>query len=120
MSIINTYDQLLAAREAGLPDVAVLPRKVRGGRTDWRDGWKVWRPGFNLGTETDLFSYDYGYRVFSDVDRNSRAGRAKALAAANQWAGLRYKVEGWVRNPMGAYVDRRVNEKFPLPRRERK
>ena len=117
--IINTFDQLLAAREVGLPDVAIVPRRLNGGRDSWRDGWKIYRPKFNLGSEKNQFDWDYGYKVFSEMYHTPEC-RKEAFNAAKQWVKERYKIESFIRNTMFDYVDRRVNERFPLPKKPRK
>jgi hypothetical protein len=115
--IINTHNQLLAAHEANLPDVAIYPRHWSCGRNTYRDGWKVGRPGKNLGTETNPYDWDYGCKVFNEREFNGetwRDRRQQAFVAAVMWASGRYKVARFVRNRMGDYVDERVNKMFPL------
>lgn len=125
---LNTYDQLLAARSAGLPDVAVIPRYLpsssRNGTTH-RNGWKVWRPGFNIsgpeGADRGPFHYDVNCRTFDEGLSLLpwKEARAKALEAAKAWAGERYGIREWKRNRQGDWVDARVHKQFPLRKRER-
>jgi hypothetical protein len=119
--IVNTFDQLMASREIGMPDVAICPRHIQGTMQFWRDGWKVWRPKYNLGTETNPFDWDYGCKIFAeDFHATShKLARKDAFAAAVAWAKSRYKISQFVRNRMGDYVDSLVNELFPLPKRSR-
>jgi hypothetical protein len=122
-NVCNTHEQLLAARECGLPDVAIISRVRNGGRTTWVDGWKVYRPGFNLGTETNRYDWDYGVKVFSEnrLDESGtwRERRARALQEAKEWVKNRYKIQAFTRNRLRAYVSSDVNKKFPLPKRSR-
>lgn len=118
--LINTFDQLKAARAHQLPDVAIMPRHWQCGRSTYRDGWKVWRPGCNIGLEKDEWDGDYGCKVFKERDQLGDNWRAEAFASAVEWAGRRYKISHFVRNRMGDYVDSRVNEMFPLPKREKR
>jgi hypothetical protein len=115
--VINTHDQLLAARSAGLPDVAVCPRHCNGGRDSWRNGWKVYQPGFNLGDETNRWDWDYGCKVFSEGMGNWRESRELAFFQASSWTREQYGIRKFVRNRMGDFVDERVNKQFPLPKR---
>lgn len=113
MGIINTYDQLMEAREAGLPDVAVATMS----RNTYRDGWKVWRPGFMVvgSSKDNPYDPDNGCRVFMENrSKPWKEARKEALDKALDWAARRYQVGSWKRNGMGDYVDARVNERFPL------
>jgi hypothetical protein len=113
--IINTYDQLMAARAAGLPDAGIVTRRWRGTREMIRNGWKVYRPGYNLGTETNRWDPDYGCKLFEeDRKLHWREARKKALEEAMAWVRKRYGIKKFARNRMGDYVDERVNKKFPL------
>lgn len=101
--------------------MGIITRHIQGGRDSWRNGWKVWRVGKNIGTEKNQWDWDYGCKVFAESRRKDwRVARAEALQLAIEWASERYKVDKFVRNRMGDYVDHRVNKQFPLPKRERK
>ena len=117
-SIINTHDQLRAAKAERLPDVAILPRRIQGTNPDgWRNGWKVIRPGCDLGTEKSQWDRDYGCRVFhEEAGATWREQRANALQSAKDWVSVNFGVSIFVRNRMGDYVDARVNKLFPLER----
>jgi hypothetical protein len=129
--ILNTYDQLLAARAAGLPDIAIVPRHLpscsRGGGHYTR-GWKVWRPGYDLWDKSEPtpgpLHPDANCRIFDegrrDIRLNWRLERSLALMDAKQWASGRYKVTAWKRNRQGDYIDARVHAGFPLPPSPRK
>lgn len=120
MKTINTYEQLMAARQAGLPDVAVATRHWQGTREWYRNGWKIYSPGKSVeGAPRPRYADpDNGCRIFEeDRSKNWRQARKEALEAAMAWAGPRYSIEKWARNRMGDYVDARVNKQFPLERR---
>ena len=113
METVNTYDQLIRAREAGLPDVAVSPHYWQGTRERYRGGWHVYRPDFNLNPkQKNFWADDANVKVFGATAH--REERAALLEEAKAWASKRYKIKKWARNRMGAYVDSRVNEQFPL------
>lgn len=115
--IINTHDQLLAAREVGLPDVAIAPHHWESVRACPRGGWEVFRPGFNLNPkQTNPYIDDANVKVFGATAR--REQRPALLEEAKVWAGKRYKITDWKRNRMGAYVDARVQARFPLEKRD--
>lgn len=59
--------------------------------------WGVHRPGFK--TEPDGFWGNYGNKYFHG------GFRGDALVAAQKWAGERYKIEEWARDPFGSYGD---------------
>lgn len=112
---VNTHDQIEMARSAGLPDVAVCPHYWQGTREHYRGGWHVWRIGKDLNPgQKNQWADDAKVKVFGATAH--REDRPKLLAEALAWAGERYKIEKWKRNRMGAYVDARVNERFPLRR----
>lgn len=126
--VCNTYDQLLAARAGGLPDIAICPRHLpscsRGGGSH-RNGWKVYRPGYDLWDKSkekpSPFHPDVHCRVFEeglrDIRFNWRLERNLALMDAKQWASGRYKVTTWKRNREGDYVDAQVQKMYPIRKR---
>jgi len=84
----------------------------------WRvAGWQVWRmrrgrqlvvdPGAHTATER-------GMKEFSMV-RVSQEKKIR-LAEAIAWADAKFGKREYVRNRMGDYVEREVNEKFPIRR----
>lgn len=113
-TIVNTYDQLMAARKGGLPDIAICPHHTNCGRTMYRSGWHVYRPGYTFDPQNEW--RDGPGKKFTEF----KTSREEAFAAAVQWAGRRYRVAQFVRNRSGDFVDYRVNELYPLPKRERK
>jgi hypothetical protein len=59
--------------------------------------WGVHRPGFK--TAPDGHWTDYGDKYFHGPFRG------EALVEAQEWAGKRYKIEEWARDPFGCYGD---------------
>lgn len=115
--VINTYDQLMAAREHGLPDVGIIIRHWQGTREWYRNGWNVYRPGKLIkgSSKTNPFQPDYGKIPFEEEHGIPwREARKKALKAAMDFVRQRYGISEFARNPMGDYVDARVNKQFPL------
>ena len=110
--IINTWDQLKAAVEAGItprgqavaisytnPDYrSVLPQRSQ-----------VWSPFFNVDPKSHYS--DNGAKSFTGL-------RAESLPRAKEWAAERYGVKEWKRNRMHDYVPAAVNDAFPIPKRE--
>lgn len=133
IEVANTRDQLLEARRAGLPDIAICPRHLpscsRNGST-YRNGWKVYRPGYNIARvdpatgkreRGPITGYDDNCRVFDENSFRTLAStwqeeRHAAFLAAQTWASARYRVGDWVRNRHGDYADARVNKLFPIRR----
>lgn len=74
--------------------------------------WQVHRrkDGTDRMTDADAAWYDNKLKSFS-----AYGSRKEALAEAQRWAGERYGVESWARDPFGSYgpadyVDRRCKE----------
>ena len=115
--IINTHDQLVAARAAGMPCVAVCAATAPLGRH--QSGWHVYVPGKQ--TDPKAHWTDNGQKWFSIIGEpgsNRSERKQAALLKAQTWASENYgPVEKWVRNPMRDYVDARVNKQFPLRKR---
>ena len=70
------------------------------------NGWSVCKRGLNLGQAW----YDNGRRSFSAF-----GNRKQALAEAQEWAGKKFGILEWARDPFGsygeaAYVKARVKE----------
>jgi hypothetical protein len=115
MRIINTYDQCVAAGG----DRIVL---YYFGRPDSRScsgpHWSVGRikDGKSLETIKNSAWYDHGHKTFY-FGYPIREHKETALQEAISWANEKYGPREFVRNRMGDYVEREVNEKFPIPRR---
>lgn len=117
--IRNTYDQLLAARDAGLPDVAVQLATSTGPRGESiAEGWRLWSPG-NIASgalnarnsRVVLYGSTYYYWM---LPGSLRSVRRQARLLALEEGRLRYGVKRWKRNRMMDYVDERVAKAFPL------
>lgn len=115
--VINTYDQLRQAVKDGLIEtkqaimVYYAPYEARGGQGSC---WMVASPFF----ETDPQStwYYHGKKAFIVAGRSSM-GRKRQEAI--EWATKVYGVKEWKRNRVRDYVPAIVQEKLPIPKRER-
>lgn len=114
--LINTYDQLKAA---GGDRIAIIYCGRGLGLTDV-PGWTVVRikDGRELVTDAKAAWYNRKHKTFSLWSR-VREGKPKALAEALAWVAEKYGKTDFARNREGDYVEREVNEKFPLPPRKR-
>ena len=114
--LINTHDQLKAA---GGDRIAIL---YSGHGTGWSDvpQWFVARikDGRELVTDKDAAWYEHHHKTFVVI--NTRENKSKVLAEALDWVEKKYGKTDFVRNRNGDYVEREVNERFPLPPRPRK
>lgn len=124
MAIINTYGQLKAASEAGF-DKRGLVAVGYYGRPSGRMGigqvskWQVSSPFFQ--TDPNAPWYDYGNKAFPLYGNGETPHQRKmnTLAKAQAWAESEYGIKEWVKNRMGDYVPKEVNDKFPIPKREK-
>lgn len=114
--IINTYDQNVAA---GGKRVYIMRYTRSGYRDVIPSNWNVnlMINGVKYKTAPDAPWYDYGCKTFSFSGRKNAADQ---LLAAIAWANETYGPREFVRNRMGDYVEKEVNEKYPLPKRERR
>jgi len=67
--------------------------------------------------------YYYGRKSFMPHGfngANHHESKRLALQAAMDWAKEQYGERTWVRNRAGDYVEKEVNDKYPLPKKERK
>lgn len=108
--IINTWDQNVAA---GGDRIIVSYRKAEKWTTG---GWHVIRikDGKQLVTDKTAHWQDRGSKFFAGA---SREAKQQALELAFEWIHATYGMREFVRNRMGDFVEREVNEQFPLPRR---
>lgn len=112
MSPVNTHEQLVLARGAGLPCVAVTPAMGYGRGDSYQSGWHIYVP--DKITDPEAHWTDYGKKWFSRM-----GGKEEALRAAKDWASKHYgPVPKWTRNRMRAYVDSRVAKQFPIRKNE--
>lgn len=123
--VVNTHDQLIRWKEAGLAarPVAVCKSYISGGRGPAiLYGWEIYSPWEQ--TDSEVHWQHYGRKQFPnsmyyrEVDRFT--ARKLALAAALGWANAKYGPFDWVRNRMGDYVPKELNDYFPLRKQKRK
>ena len=72
--------------------------------------------GHQRQTDPKAAWYDHGKKTFL-VSYPLREGKPIALAKAIAWVAETYGVRDFVRNRFGDYVEREVNERFPIPKR---
>ena len=115
--IINTHDQLCAF---GGDRIAILFSAQISGRACRSANYSVYRvvDGKELITDPKAHWRDYGHKAF-DVC-GGRETKPAVLAEAIAWANAKYGEREFVRNRVGDYVEREVNERFPIPPRSRK
>lgn len=112
--IINTWDQCVAA---GGDRIAIYYHTA----SKWRlPGWRVVRMknGRELRTDPKAHWEDRGMKTFNFCA--PRLEKEPKLREAIAWAHAQYGRRDFVRNRMGDYVEREVNERFPIPPRTRK
>lgn len=111
--IINTFDQMEAC---GGDHVAVSyhspsPETVEAAKVT------VWRVvnGQEIKTDPNSHWADYGCKTFL-VRHPLRENKKIVIAKAIAWAKKTFRIrDEFVRNRIGAYVEKSVNEKFPIP-----
>lgn len=74
--------------------------RTEDGRSPFSSRWLVYRIGFK--TDPGAHWSDNGNRSFIPHGRHSRK---EALAEAQAWAGKRYGIGEWKRDPFGSYGD---------------
>lgn len=115
--IINTYDQNVAARG---DRIVIFQHYWRGTRETYRDGWQVSRVKdgkwlvVDPSTVKDTFGLSGSKEFRRDRIGHWREQDARALELAIAWANAKYGPREFVRNRAGDYVEREVNEKFPI------
>jgi hypothetical protein len=116
--VVNTYDQQV--RDGG--DRVVIfytPQDLgRGGHgASWHVGHFV--GGKSQVTDPNAAWYDGKQKAFTVFSAGThQEQKARALAEATAWAAARYGARDLVRNRMGDMVERAVNDRFPLRKRE--
>lgn len=105
---MNTYEQLKKAVENRLINqkqaIAISyhrhePREVRS------NGCQVWSPFFS--TDKDAHFSNYGAKSFT-------GNKKESLPRATEWAVKTYGELNFVRNKLGDYVPKVVNDNFPI------
>jgi hypothetical protein len=111
--IINTYDQNVA--DGG--DRIIISFHAREPRAYMPARWVVWRVKNGKIEKTDPNGawYNYGRKSFT-----CGSNKKERLAEAIAWVAEKYGAREFVRNRTGNYVEKEVNEKFPLPKKEKK
>lgn len=123
MAIINTYDQLKAAAEAGfdkgkLVGIGYHAPDAANSRDISVKKWSVFSPFFK--TDPSASWYDNGRKTFSlGFEITHKQRKDAALALAKTWAEAAFGIVEWSKNRMGVYVPKEVNDKFPIPKREK-
>lgn len=113
MGIINTFDQ---CRAAGGNRIAIYYYPPERGRCAKYARWSVSRIVNGIPSMTDNVGwYNNGCKEF--IIRNCRTEKRKALEEAIAWTTLTFGPREFVRNRVGDYVEKEVNDKFPIPRR---
>lgn len=116
-TIINSYDQCCAA--GGLRIViSYYPAEPRARRSWAKFSVSAFQDGREIATDPQAAWYDYKRMTFSP-DYPLREGKPKALAQAIKWANKKYGERQFVKNRMGDWVEKEVNEKFPLRKRNK-
>jgi len=107
--IINIWDQLSAAANAGLIAVAVSREYTVGlfGRTSLY-GYRVWR-----------IPRDSNDQLFSKTSENGKNWRVRQSACeerAKQFASQRYGIKEWKRNARLDWVPAEIQKRWPIRR----
>lgn len=121
MRLINTYDQCVGF---GGDVIVLFYQRNEYGRFSRSAAFQVGRYKDGHGMATDPYAHwqDSGHKTFL-VSANHREGetphqaKMRTLAEAIQWVTKKYGKREFVRNRMGDWVEKRVNDKFPLPKR---
>lgn len=115
MRLINTYDQLKAAVEAGIitqKQAISISYAAYSGRGSSGSRWQVWSPYFK--TDPEGHWTDYGKKSFPVYKNN----RKEILEEVKKWVADNYGITDWKFNRAREYVPSIVNEKLPIPKRE--
>ena len=115
--IINTYQQ---CQTAGGERIAIYYRGVYRGRGGHGACFLVGRfkDGVEYKTDPDAH-YHHNFMKWFPVHYPVPKSKPMVLAQVIAWVTERYGAREFVRNRMGDYVERDVNERFPLRPRER-
>ena len=97
LKLVNSYE--LCARGGGKVWIAYRSRDLR---SCIPSAWRV--IGLDFDTDPKAHWADYRCKSFMPFHKT----RAEALAEAQKWAGERYGIAEWARDPYGAYQDARV------------
>ena len=119
ISIINTYDQIMASGGTGILIVWFSDK-----RTGNKYSVMLYRDGKELPTNPSAPWFDHGRKTFSPFNatsgNNLREDKAWALKQAQDWIAANYPdlaPKEWAKNRMGDYISADINKKFPIPKR---
>jgi hypothetical protein len=124
--IINTYDQLKTALDSGFDKRKAIAISYHApDRSNSRDisvqQWSVWSPLFQ--TDPHAHWSDRGAKTFSLHSHGGNGShkdrKDAALQVAMKWAEERYGVIEWAKNRQGDYVAKKINDRFPVRKRQR-
>lgn len=110
--IINTYDQLKAAAEAGFDKKKLICIAYHKREKVFGASWRASSPFFS--TDPRAAWYNNGaiaFIVSGNKDKNFQ------LAQIQETIRLKFGIEKWAKNRMRDYVPFEVNEKFPIPKK---
>lgn len=92
-----------APNETGRVFISYRPQGV--GRDMTVAAWMVYRVGYK--TNPDGPGYDHGNKSFTlpnaGMDVTLKERKAEALAEAQKWAGEKYGISEWAKDPYGSY-----------------
>lgn len=115
--VVNTWDQLRAAKAAGFDSkqCVAIGYAANGGRSVLPAWWAVWSPFFK--TNPDGAWYEHGSKTFTMGDGETHKERkAAALITAQAWA-AQYGITEWAKNRVGDYVPAAIQKQFPIPKK---
>lgn len=117
MSIINTWDQCVAA---GGDRIFLSYAADSSGRGSFGSRWVVIRikNGVQMTTHPDGNKapwYQRGCIWFSTYGST----KAAVLPVALEWISKRYGERTFARNRLGDYVEKDVNDRFPIPKEDK-
>lgn len=103
--IISTWDQLMAAKAAGLMAVAITQEYT----------WAIGSPVYG----SKIFDLD-GFRVIlcnsEEPNRNHRDRQAACEERAKRWASKSHGVGEWKRNALRDWVPAEIQKRWPIRR----
>lgn len=125
--LINTYEQHCAD---GGDRIILYYHNAQTGRASTGAKFSVshMKAGQQYITDSKAPWYNYGKMTFEvnwthskDFPREGTVGqrRKQALAEATAWVTEKYGAREFVKNRVGDYVEKEVNDKFPIPKREK-
>lgn len=127
MRVLNTYDQLVAARGGVAICPAIGATSSRAEKQPYT-AWTIMRvvDGQIVETDKDAAWYWHGKKAFGffhfeppNSKPRAQKGKSLALQAAQAWCSKTYGESGpWQRNAMGDYVPKRINIAHPIRRPE--